>query len=275
MIEKKMNDRVRRVFYFSLAALGFKTMYWHLKKHKADIEVALGCKNCIKLFGINHRFHKKIAKEKDYRARQTLYMELYEAIYNFVKIHLPDYDSFGFNSDLINNHIDVFKDKIVIDYGCGYGASTELLSKTAKFVYGIDASHTAVQTATSKFGKLKNTDFIMNSSPYIPFEKGIFEAAYSNDLLEHFHPDDLKIHLKEIYRILIKGGKYLFWTPGSKTGPHDCTQWFYPRGMGFKAKGDHIKEYNYSELISIIQHVGFEKIELPDLTKEVLMIVTK
>jgi SAM-dependent methyltransferase len=272
---KKLPTKYKNFLWISIAGLRLKALFWRFHGSKLDIYTELGYHNCKKLFGISSGYHKKILKEADVNIRETLYNKLYEAIYDFVKKHLPESETFGFKPDLINDHADLFKNKTVIDYGCGMGVSTRLLSKYAKFVYGIDASSAAVRIAKDKATNLQNVEFRLNAGPFVSFENGTIDSVYSNDLLEHLHPADLNFHLEEIYRILKDGGKYLFWTPGSKSGPHDITQCFYPRGMGFKPKADHIKEYTFSELITIIQEIGYKKIELPDLKREVLMIVTK
>ena len=177
------------------------------------------------------------------------------------------------SQSLIRSHL--FKNKTVIDYGCGLGVSTRLLGKYAKFVYGIDASNAAVEIAKDNSRNLQNVEYRLSDGPFVALDTETIDSVYSNDLLEHLHPADLHLHFKEMYRILKKGGKYLFWTPGKKSGPHDITQCFYPKGMGFKSRGDHIKEYTFAELITIIKEIGYKKIELPDLQREVLMIVTK
>ena len=274
-LRKKLPSEYKKFFLICIAGLRLKALFWHLQGNKKDVYEKLGYHNCKKLFGINSCYHKKILKEKDYKIREKLYDELYEIIYDYVKKYLPQSETFGFNPDLIIEHADLFRNKTMIDYGCGLGVSTRLLSKYAKFVYGIDASSAAVGIAKDKSKDLQNVDYRLNAGPFVPFDSKTIDSVYSNDLLEHLHPDDLNIHLKEVYRILKGGGKYLFWTPGSKSGPHDITQCFYPRGMGFKAKADHIKEYTFSELITIVQEIGYKKIELPDLKREVLMIVTK
>ena len=274
-LRKKLPSKYKNFFWIAIAGLRLKALFWHFRGNRKDIYKELGFHNCKKLFGISSGYHKKILKEEDVNIRATLYNELYEAIYNFVKKHLPESETFGFKPDLINDHADLFRNKTVVDYGCGLGVSTRLLRKYAKFVYGIDASNAAVRIAKDKSRNLQNVEYRLNAGPFVPFESETIDSVYSNDLLEHLHPADLNFHLKEIYRILRDGGKYLFWTPGSKSGPHDITQCFYPRGMGFKPKADHIKEYTFTELITIIQEIGYKKIELPDLKREVLMIVTK
>ena len=275
-LKKKLPNKYKKFFWASLAVLGIKPLYWHLKRNKNKTEIILGYKNCRKYFGISSSYHKKILKEKDYKERALLYHELYDKLFAFLKIHVPELEIFGFNPDLIESNSNLFENKVVLDYGCGYGVSTDLISKKAHFVYGIDASQVVIEEANRKYAKLlANVELRCHSIPKLPFESEMFDTVYSNDLLEHMHPEDLNIHLTEIYRILKSDGKYLFWTPGRRLGPWDCTQFFYPRGMGFKSRGVHIREYTYGELIAIIQEIGFRKIELPDIKKEVLMIVSK
>lgn len=272
---KKLPSKLKNFIWICIAGLRLKALFWSLKGNQVELYRQLGFQNCKKLFGISSSYHKKILKETDHNVRTALYNELYEKIYNFIKQQIPGGKEFGFSPDLINEFKCLFRNKTVIDYGCGKGGSTRLISKYAKFVYGIDASDFAVRFAQAKSKNLQNVEYRQNSDIFVPFENETIETVYSKDLLEHLHPADAILHLKEIYRVLEHGGKYLFWTPGSKSGPHDITQCFYPPRLGFKPKADHIKEYTFADLIEIMQEIGFRKIELPDLTREVLMVVTK
>ena len=127
------------------------------------------------------------------------------------------------------------------------GVSTRLLATYAKFVYGIDASSVAVGIAKDKSKDVKNAEYRLNANPFVPFESGTIDSVYSDDLLEHLHIAALNFHFKYFYRILKTGGRQLFWAPGSKSGPDDITQCFYPRGVGFKPNADHIREYTFAE----------------------------
>ncbi len=265
----------KKRFWHILAGLHLKWLYWHLKKQKGEVELALGYKKCKFFYNTCTNYQKKILQEKSINKRADLYKEFYLFFTQFFKNNFNERHVFGFNKDLINNNIDLFKNKVVLDYGCGYGNSTQLISQSSDYVYGIDASDLMIQTAKKKFGHLKNIEFITNTSPYIPIKYKKIDIAYSNDLIEHLHPEDAIIHFKEIFRIIKTGGKYLFWTPGSKNGPYDCTSWFYPKGVGFKSRAGHIKEYTFEEIISILRNVGFSNIYLPNLKREVLVIATK
>jgi hypothetical protein len=51
------------------------------------------------------------------------------------------------------------------------------------------------------------------------------------------------------------GGKYLCLTPNRLSGPHDVS-----RGFDAVATGFHLKEYTFSELASLLEESGFERI---------------
>jgi SAM-dependent methyltransferase len=267
---KRLPEKYRKFIWILISTLGLKSLYWRLNNNRSELYKELGFKNSKYLFKLGSNFHKELMGEPEYKVRRDLYARYYQTVYEFLNTHLPDTKTFGFNSDLINEYIHLFR-----DYGCGTGVSTRLLAGSARFVSGVDASSVAVKSAEEKSVSIKNIEFKLISDCYLPFEDDSIDAVYSNDLLEHLHPADANTHLEEVRRVLKVGGYYLFWTPGSSTGPHDCTQCFYPRFVGIKSKADHIKEYTFAELISMLQAVGYKKVELPGLKRDVLMIATK
>ncbi|MGQ3684422.1 MAG: hypothetical protein ACUBOA_05325 [Candidatus Loosdrechtia sp.] len=99
--------------------------------------------------------------------------------------------------------------------------------------------------------------------------------AYSNDVIEHLHPDDALMHFREVPRVLNEEGRYYFWTPGKNSGPHDFTKNFYLKGVGVSPMASYIREYNFAEMIEILKEVGYRKVTIPDLKKEVLLIAEK
>ena len=65
--------------------------------------------------------------------------------------------------------------------------------------------------------------------------------AYSNQLMEHLHPDDALVQLRNIVRALAPGGLYVR-HPNRLTGPHDISMYFDRVATGF-----HLKEYTATE----------------------------
>lgn len=80
-----------------------------------------------------------------------------------------------------------------------------------------------------------------------------YDVVVSDQVIEHLHPDDLESHLRSVQAILRKGGRYIFNTPNSYTGPHDVSRVFN-RG---EAEGMHLKEYTCREMIEIASSAGF------------------
>jgi SAM-dependent methyltransferase len=79
--------------------------------------------------------------------------------------------------------------------------------------------------------------------------------AFSNQLMEHLHPDDAVEQLENIYCALEPGGKYFCVTPSRISGPHDVSQHFDDEARGF-----HLKEYTYAELSRIMRLAGFDTV---------------
>jgi predicted SAM-dependent methyltransferase len=80
-------------------------------------------------------------------------------------------------------------------------------------------------------------------------------VAYSNQLMEHLHPDDSYEQLGELYRALQPGGYYICITPNRLAGPHDVSKYFDTVASGF-----HLQEYTNQELYTLFRDIGFSKI---------------
>jgi len=83
------------------------------------------------------------------------------------------------------------------------------------------------------------------------------DVVYSNQLMEHLHPDDALEQIRNIYDCLRPGGAYVCITPHRLTGPHDISAYFDDTPSGF-----HLKEYTISELVSLFGRVGFSSVKV-------------
>lgn len=92
----------------------------------------------------------------------------------------------------------------------------------------------------------------------IPIEPGTIDLAYSNQVMEHLHPDDAAAQLAGIYAVLKPGGVYVCVTPNRLTGPHDISKYF-----GSEPRGFHLKEYTLPELLALCRRVGFSSTRAP------------
>lgn len=81
------------------------------------------------------------------------------------------------------------------------------------------------------------------------------DILFSDQLIEHFHPEDTEYHFQIALRILKPRGKYIFRTPNRLSGPHDISEYFCDTPEGF-----HLKEWTYTEIRPVLQEAGFGKI---------------
>jgi ubiquinone/menaquinone biosynthesis C-methylase UbiE len=263
-IIKSLRATHKYILYI-FAILKLKWLFWVFNYKKDEIQWKLGFFKAKKLFKIENHYHNKLLKERDVKKRESLYQQAYHEIYSFYLKYAPEITNYGFSEDLLLPYIDYFSKKVVLDYGCGYGNSSSILSRYASHVYAVDASRIALEAAKVKYKSTKNIEFIHHASPYVWLEDESIDAVYSIDVVEHLHPEDFKIHLNEIYRILTKGGIYLFITCDGDYGPSDCSSWFYPKGFGIKPRGIHLKEYTFVELIQLVAASGYKIAEIPKL----------
>ena len=68
-----------------------------------------------------------------------------------------------------------------------------------------------------------NFEFIKTAGVTVPLPSESVSFIYSNQVMEHLHPDDARAQLRELFRVLKPGGKYLCRTPSRVTGPHDVS----------------------------------------------------
>lgn len=93
-----------------------------------------------------------------------------------------------------------------------------------------------------------------------------WDAVITNQVIEHFHPDDVLEHFASAYCILRSGGRYIGCTPHRAVGPSDLSAVFNYE----VASGMHLKEYTNSEIASLLRKAGFRRVAAPLMTPQKL-----
>lgn len=138
----------------------------------------------------------------------------------------------------------VNENKDVCEIGCGAGNLITALSINNLNCVGIDANDPEIRN--------DKVTFIKSSDILIPLSDNSFDVVFSDQFLEHLHPEDVTIHLNEVYRILRPNGRYIVRTPNKISGPHDISKYFDD-----VASCLHLKEWTYSELSCLLEKSGF------------------
>jgi len=136
--------------------------------------------------------------------------------------------------------------KVALDIACGTGyGSRMLLDGGALNVVGIDLSEDAISYAKEKYECESLTFFLGDAENLISINNNIFDVVFSFETIEHV--PHVQKYLSEIYRVLKPGGTFFVSTPDRR-----LASVLYPITRK-PAHPFHIKEYTYSEFISILE----------------------
>lgn len=143
-------------------------------------------------------------------------------------------------------------DSTYLEIGPGDCAVSLEATRYVKKVYAVDVTDEMVR----KLDHVpENFEFIVSNGSSIAAPENSVDVAYSNQLMEHLHPDDAVDQLENIYSALKKGAVYVCITPNRLYGPNDVSKYFDRTATCF-----HLKEYTVGELYKLFRRVGFSKI---------------
>lgn len=149
----------------------------------------------------------------------------------------------------------------ILEVGCGRGYTCLKLSKYVSSIIGTDISSPALSEAADLMQKqsVGNVRFHKLNAFDIDtvFTKESLDKIISIDVLEHLHPSDAIRSLRAAHTLLKPGGQLIIVTPNRLDGPHDITKTEYPEAKA--AKGFHLNETTWSELLPILKQIGFRK----------------
>lgn len=221
-------------------------------------------------YALEQVFHQRMMAESDAQKRKRLYIEAYEQAYQVIHDLSSGITDFGYQQTEVTILKSVLKDKTVIDYGCGYGASTLHLAQYAKRVVGCDIIAFSVEKAQERLMQagLSNVRFQQVEPAELDFQDQSADVIYASDVIEHLHPEDAKHFLREAFRVLRPQGLLVCITPHRIYGPSDISRYFLP--IGSKSTGLHLQEYNYRELMTLMKQAGFQSFLTPVLSHRYL-----
>lgn len=132
-------------------------------------------------------------------------------------------------------------------------------------VYGIDISDQSGQLESVP----ENFHLIIYNGYELDMEQDFADIVFSDQLLEHFHPEDTGLHLELVHKILKPGGRYVFRTPHRFSGPHDISAWFSQD----EPEGFHLKEWTYREFDETLRDIGYSSWKAYRLSKGMMIPV--
>ena len=212
------------------------------------------------------RAHYLIERELAERLRRASRCErrqLYTALYDELFRRVPDHPQLKRKTEGRPQPETVFAlkllgrflhgDAVFLEIGPGDCALSIEVAKSVRKVCAVDVSEEIVK----EIALPENFELALSDGCSIPVPPGSVHLAYSDQLMEHLHPDDALEQLRNIYTALAPSGHYICITPNRLSGPHDISKYFDERATGF-----HLKEYTATELASMLKRTGFSRIKV-------------
>ncbi len=190
--------------------------------------------------------------------RRTLYRSVYDELFKRVPLHpgltrkaSPEATQVAVSNQLRFLRRFLRRDHTFLEVGPGDCALSFAVAKMVQKVYAVDVSSAIAENPSTP----ANFELIISDGSSINVLPNSIDLAYSNQLLEHLHPDDALEQLQNVHRALKPGGKYVCITPNRLDGPHDISRYFTETATGF-----HLREYTIGEGSDLFRRAGFARV---------------
>ena len=138
-------------------------------------------------------------------------------------------------------------ESVYVEIGAGDCHLAMEVARRVRRSYAIDVS----DLIAGGDDRPQNFTLLISDGVGIDLPDNTAQVAYSNQLMEHLHPDDARDQLREVARVLAPAGRYVCVTPHRFSGPQDISAGFDDEATGF-----HLKEYTYGEVRELFREAG-------------------
>ncbi len=143
----------------------------------------------------------------------------------------------------------------LLDVGCSSGIFSKQFLKNGWDVHGIDIAKNKVAEANRLGVKAKVADL----TGKLPYQNEYFDVIFAGEVIEHLVDTDF--FLKEMNRVLKKGGKLIVTTPNLASWENKIRIFFgvYPAWVDYKLGGaGHVRAYTPGALKQHLRETGFK-----------------
>jgi len=144
-----------------------------------------------------------------------------------------------------------------LELGPGDFKLSMAVSELVRKVYAADVTDEVVRALSLP----PRVQFVPTDGFEFDIPAGTVDVAFSDQVLEHLHPDDAAAQMSAIRSLLAPGGVYICITPNRLYGPHDISQYF-----DAVATGLHLKEYAVSDVVRLFRRCGFSSVKAYTVT---------
>lgn len=168
----------------------------------------------------------------------------------------------------------VDKNSVVLDVGCGLGRVEKFLAPYCKEIHAIDISARMLRLAKNNLKDHANVFLHKNNGKDLSlFSDNKFDFVFSIITLQHLEKEDAYVYIKEIHRVLKRGGKAQMQIPNFLSD--EVFKWF----VGYANKGSkhiaRVRGYTEPEVEKMLHFVGFQKLELNSEGDDIIAVASK
>ena len=208
----------------------------------------------------NHYLVEKAIAQRLKTASREERKQIYASMYDELFARVPDHQRLTRREDeqqterakqtrmrLVHNFLK--PSTVFVEFAPGDCMFAMQVAKMVRHVYAVDISDQRAPDHPDP----QNFDLIIYDGYTLDeIPENSVDVAFSDQFIEHLHPDDTRLHFELIQRILKPGGKYVFLTPHAFGGPHDISKYFSNIPEAF-----HLKEWTYRELGKLLKTLDF------------------
>ncbi|MFR2892600.1 class I SAM-dependent methyltransferase, partial [Peptoniphilus grossensis] len=165
------------------------------------------------------------------------------------------------------SYLNIDKDYIVLDLGCGGGRNIEYFLTKADKVYGLDHSNTSVKMASEINKKAIDTGrckILVGDVKNLPFEDESIDIVTAFETIYFW--DDIEECFREIYRVLKKEGQFLICNEVSSKERRDVKKLL---------KMINFEIYKPNDLTKMLTELGFSCQYHLDRKKQMVLVAKK
>ena len=180
----------------------------------------------------------------------------------------------GYGAWLVSNY-DIRAGMTVLEIGCGTGSiwlgRENLISGCRKFIL-TDLSEGMLETAKKNLGERDNMEYRKADIQDLPFMNETFDVVIANSML--YHVPDIGKGLREVRRVLKKGGVFYCATFGEHNFTDRLAEWFRLSGEDFRPNhnftmqnGKDILSRSFADITPVFYEDSLHVTEAEDLVE--------
>ena len=199
----------------------------------------------------------KIMNAKTPEERKEIYKTMYDELFDKVPDHprltqrsSPELTEFNIRvkATLVDRFLS--PDLVFAEMAPGDCKFVYYVARQVKEAYGVDISDQRKQEDVK--AQPANFQFATFDGYSLDLPENSIDIFFSDQLIEHIHPDETENHFRMVYSSIKPGGKYIFRIPHRLSGPHDISKYFTDTPTGF-----HLNEPTYREMAAMLKKTGF------------------